>query len=320
MAEFRAVPSMDDFWLMEVNPRFWGSLPLALFAGADFPRALVEMLLNDKAPSPAKPRLGVRARSFRRDVTWTKAMLAQKSSPSLYVQDQPLWTNLLEWGRILTGRETWDNARLGDPRPILLEVRQTLSDEGRSAVRWAKERGVRAWARFATRRRLRSLRAPERVLILCHGNVCRSPYAAARLAASVGPDEGEVRSAGFLPRPGRTAPEDFLSVAARRGVDLSQHRSCTLLAGDLTWATLVVIMDRQNFHFLRERSPSHAASALWLAVFAGNHHPEIADPYGASEEEMGRILDRIDASVQALANALRASRAARSMADSGESP
>lgn len=42
MLEYRWDPSSDRFWLMEVNARFWGSLHLALFAGVDFPRLLLD--------------------------------------------------------------------------------------------------------------------------------------------------------------------------------------------------------------------------------------------------------------------------------------
>lgn len=43
MVEFRYEPSESKFKLLEVNPKFWGSLDLALAAGVDFPRYLCEM-------------------------------------------------------------------------------------------------------------------------------------------------------------------------------------------------------------------------------------------------------------------------------------
>ena len=43
MVEFRYDPDQKEYTLLEVNPKFWGSLDLALAAGADFPRYLCEM-------------------------------------------------------------------------------------------------------------------------------------------------------------------------------------------------------------------------------------------------------------------------------------
>ncbi|MFI9272786.1 low molecular weight phosphatase family protein [Kitasatospora sp. NPDC052896] len=55
---------------------------------------------------------------------------------------------------------------------------------------------------------------PRRVLVICKGNICRSPTAAAMLAARLG-DRAEVRSAGTH---GRYAgePAHPLMIAVRR--------------------------------------------------------------------------------------------------------
>lgn len=42
MVEYRYDPESDDYYFMEINGRFWGSLPLAIAAGVPFPAALVD--------------------------------------------------------------------------------------------------------------------------------------------------------------------------------------------------------------------------------------------------------------------------------------
>jgi predicted ATP-grasp superfamily ATP-dependent carboligase/peptidoglycan/xylan/chitin deacetylase (PgdA/CDA1 family) len=42
MMEYRWDPKTDRFYLMEMNGRFWGSIHLALYAGVDFPKLLVD--------------------------------------------------------------------------------------------------------------------------------------------------------------------------------------------------------------------------------------------------------------------------------------
>lgn len=51
MAEFKWDDESGAFWLLEINGRFWGSLPLALAAGVDFPYYLYQ-LATDQTPAP----------------------------------------------------------------------------------------------------------------------------------------------------------------------------------------------------------------------------------------------------------------------------
>jgi predicted ATP-grasp superfamily ATP-dependent carboligase len=71
MVEFRQNPETGAFALMEVNGRFWGSLPLALNAGANFPLLWYKSSTgtsNDGAP--AQGRIGVRCRAMAGDTLW----------------------------------------------------------------------------------------------------------------------------------------------------------------------------------------------------------------------------------------------------------
>ena len=46
MVEFKKNPETGEFILIEINGRFWGSLPLAVAAGADFPHMLYQLYAN----------------------------------------------------------------------------------------------------------------------------------------------------------------------------------------------------------------------------------------------------------------------------------
>lgn len=48
MVEFKYCLQRDTFWFIEVNPRLWGSLPLAIAAGADFPKIAVNQFQNEE--------------------------------------------------------------------------------------------------------------------------------------------------------------------------------------------------------------------------------------------------------------------------------
>jgi predicted ATP-grasp superfamily ATP-dependent carboligase len=78
MVEFRATPDGPE--LMEINGRVWGSLPLAVRSGMDFPARLADLLM-DGPPPPDAPvatayRTGVRARNLRLEVSWIGSVAA----------------------------------------------------------------------------------------------------------------------------------------------------------------------------------------------------------------------------------------------------
>jgi predicted ATP-grasp superfamily ATP-dependent carboligase len=60
MVEFRVDSRTGRPVLMEINPRFWGSLPLAIASGVDFPRLLCDMFENGDVSSVETYRTGVR--------------------------------------------------------------------------------------------------------------------------------------------------------------------------------------------------------------------------------------------------------------------
>lgn len=80
MVEFKVGPSGPR--LMEINGRIWGSLPLAVVSGMDFPGKLVDLMLQGPPP-PDEPvdtgyRIGVRARNLELDLAWLGSVLARR--------------------------------------------------------------------------------------------------------------------------------------------------------------------------------------------------------------------------------------------------
>src|SRR6266700_3534397 len=91
-------------------------------------------------------------------------------------------------------------------------------------LRHAPDRLLHPLRRRTASRALRARPWPRTILVVCHGNICRSPFAAGLLARALGPAGTRVASAGFV-GPGRPAPAEGSIAAARRGIDLSRHRS-----------------------------------------------------------------------------------------------
>lgn len=62
MVEFKHNPATNQMMFLELNPRFWGSLALAVAAGVDFPYLLYRMAVGDPLPPVTSYKLGVRCR------------------------------------------------------------------------------------------------------------------------------------------------------------------------------------------------------------------------------------------------------------------
>jgi protein-tyrosine-phosphatase/predicted ATP-grasp superfamily ATP-dependent carboligase len=292
MVEFRGDAVTGRHWLMEINVRFWGSLPLAIFAGADFPRALTAMLLRDELPTGPPPRDNVYARNIELEMSWFKLILRRRGRFSPYERTHPLGTSLLEWGRIFTGREVWDGANLEDPKPFLREIQRVVGKQLGMAYGKARKLAVQKAARRSSLVRARRFGGAQRVLFVCYGNICRSAYAERRACVRKR-IACEIRSAGLKANSAQTTPEEFLRAAKRRGIDLADHRPKRVTLDDLKWADLIVLMDQRNYDLLRELDPKSLRKVVWLGALDGNGI-EIEDPYGVSEQRMNEVLERID--------------------------
>jgi predicted ATP-grasp superfamily ATP-dependent carboligase len=121
MVEFKVDAGTGRWVLIEINGRFWGSLPLAVAAGADFPRYLYQLLVEGRREFPRVYRVGLYARNWLKDAAWLRAnFAASRSDPCLATV--PPWRIAGELAHVLTLRERSDTLVLDDPAPAFAEI------------------------------------------------------------------------------------------------------------------------------------------------------------------------------------------------------
>jgi protein-tyrosine-phosphatase len=151
----------------------------------------------------------------------------------------------------------------------------------------------RARVRSALHRRaLHAWRATDAPLILCFGNINRSPFAAA-LARRDGRGPADARSAGFYPEPGRPSPATTAAAAARYGLDLSEHRSTCVTHAELAGAAAIFVFDLENVARVAVLAPGALARVHLVGSLDDDRRVLIADPHGRGEIALRQTLERI---------------------------
>ena len=127
----------------------------------------------------------------------------------------------------------------------------------------------------------------KRILLVCTGNICRSPLAAAllqRALAQRGIDGLEVASAGTGAWDGAPVSEGAYLVGLERGLDLSAHRARLLTRELVEEADLVLTMARH--HRARVDELGGEGHVFVLGEYAGREGDaaEVSDPFGGDLE------------------------------------
>jgi protein-tyrosine phosphatase len=151
-----------------------------------------------------------------------------------------------------------------------------------------------------------------RVLLVCAGNICRSPTAegvvrrlldAEKLNGRIEVDSAGMQSYHVGEAPDRRAQR----AAAQRGYDISGLRARQVGPDDFLRFDLILAMDRSCLAALQRKCPGERTAhlGLFMGYATGLDADEVPDPYYGSGDAFDRVLDMVENAAHGLIAALK---------------
>jgi protein-tyrosine-phosphatase len=269
----------------------------------DFPYRLYQLLCWQQVTAPVPYPAGRFNRNLIGDI-WQMRLRASQLAKHPAQLAGALLSWLAGFGRVLMLREKQDGLVLDDPQPGWAEIAQFVRQRMPQPPTPDHVTGKDSAA-------LAKLIAsnPQRIMFLCQGNICRSPYAAYS-ARSIFNSSGlniAIDSAGMLPRNARPSPPQALAAAQATHIDLTPHLSQCADAALVAAADVILIFDDINYTSFKQRHPTQVHKLLFLSAFASGDaaHQCIADPDGKDVATFMRTYTAIDSCLHNLVQRLK---------------
>jgi L-malate glycosyltransferase len=170
------------------------------------------------------------------------------------------------------------------------------------AVAGYGSRKIAHWSARRAMNRLRRSPAPvlararsaQSVLMVCHGNIIRSPFAARVVKQAVnGTRSLSVTSAGLEAVVGRPAHPIALQMATARQIDLGCHAAARVTPDLVAQSDLIFVMDVPQLVTLRRQYPEASERTFLLTTLAPDIPLEVADPVEGNDVVFHRCFEQI---------------------------
>lgn len=133
----------------------------------------------------------------------------------------------------------------------------------------------------------------DRILVICTGNICRSPIAEGLLKARL-PGK-QIWSAGTMAMIGHGADPYSVEVSAEHGLDIAAHRAQQLTLPMLQNADLVLTLDGSHSAWINGRYPQFRGKVHKLGKWRKDE--DVPDPYRQPREDFVAAYRQMEAQV-----------------------
>ena len=152
------------------------------------------------------------------------------------------------------------------------------------------------------------------VLMVCLGNICRSPMAEGVLLARLAEAglAGQVRvdsAATGRSHVGHAPDERAIACAAKHGIDIAAQRARALEIADFDEFDFILCADRTILHDARIRKPrtAHAQVEL-MPEWSGIGKKDVPDPYYGSTRDFDQAWKLVDSAAAGIVERVRQGR------------
>ncbi len=300
MVEFKWQPATSEYWLMEINGRFWGSLPLACAAGADFPYLLYQLWVHKQRPQNTHYRQNIYCRKLSADIYWYEQVLRRNGDKRLvnFPSHKSLLKDLLFI--LHPTRHFFDIQCWSDPVPGIIDVLDFIQSQYLRVYERLRYKWLLRWhsSSFVSKQLQNRIRKAKRILFLCYGNINRSALAE-RIAQQQGLTNIEFCSAGFHSIDHRPADPNMVSVAKQHDIDLTKWQSNTLNTALVESCDLILAMEISHLHRLYADYPQARSKSFLLgSLLNPSTEVEIPDPYNKQLDVYLFVFNTINAALE----------------------
>lgn len=137
-----------------------------------------------------------------------------------------------------------------------------------------------------------------KVLMVCLGNICRSPLAEGILRSKINPERVFVDSAGTGAwHSGELPDKRSIAIARKNGIDLTDQRARLFLVEDFDRFDHIYVMDQSNYKNVCRLAPNEEAMGK-VQLILNESHPdqnrEVPDPYYGGDSGFDHVFKMLD--------------------------
>jgi protein-tyrosine phosphatase len=147
-----------------------------------------------------------------------------------------------------------------------------------------------------------------KILMVCLGNICRSPLAEGILASKLPKNKFSVDSAGTGDwHVGHQPDKRSISIAKKFGLDISKQKGRQFKTADFDAFDYIYVMDKSNYDDVIELAQNESQRKkvdLILNVLFPNENVDVPDPYYGLEEGFAKVYHMLDEACEILAEKL----------------